>query len=57
MPTLITAVLFAIKCAACEPVPMAAFFTPAGPSICQATARHLNAEADGKYPQFYCDPE
>lgn len=56
MPTLVTAVLFAIKCAACEPIPMAALFTPAGPSICQATARHLNDERNGaRYPEFYCE--
>jgi len=57
MPTLITAVLFAINCAACEPKPVGAMFTPAGPSICHAIAKNLNDEAAGKYPQFYCDPE
>lgn len=56
MPTLITAVLFAINCAACEPKSVAAMFTPAGPSICQAIAQHLNDERNrARYPEFYCE--
>jgi len=56
MPTLITAVLFAINCAACEPKPVAAMFTPAGPSICHAIAQNLNDARQGaRYPEFHCE--
>lgn len=53
MQMTVVAILYALACPTCEPVLMAVYTTDAGPSICQSTAKALNAE--GTDPRFYCD--
>lgn len=52
----VTAILYALASPVSEPVAMGAFFTDAGPSICQATADSLNQQStEIDDPRFYCD--
>lgn len=52
----VTAILYALASPNAEPVPMGAYFTDAGPAICQATADSLNEQStETTDPRFYCD--
>ena len=48
----IIAMLYVMHCPICQPVPVAAYFTPDAKVICQATAAAQNATEEGEY---YCE--
>lgn len=48
----ILAMLYVLHCPVCEPLPVAAYFTPDAMEICQATAYAQNATEKGEY---YCE--
>lgn len=53
---MVTAVLLALSAPGAEPVPFAVFFTDAGPDMCRAVERELNAQAESpEDPKFYCE--
>lgn len=52
----VTAVLMAVASPTSEPMVFAAFFTGAGPSLCETTAANLNAAATKpEDAKFYCE--
>ncbi len=52
----VTAVLMAVASPTSEPMEFAAFFTSAGPSLCETTATNLNAAAtEPEDAKFYCE--
>lgn len=51
----ITAVLFAMACPSCDKVYFAAYFTDAGPSMCEATAVSMNRNRKPTDPKFICE--
>ena len=53
----ITAILYAMACASCEPVPQAIYLTAEGPEICYATAAAQNVDLAKTNTRFYCDGE